>query len=128
MKIVAMIARLLLGAIFVFFGLNVYLQFLHPPPMPPGAMADFATVLMVTHYMHVVAIFQVVPGLLLLFNRYVPLALTLLAPVIFNILLTHTLMQPAGLPPGLVAVILWFLVFWSVRSAFAGLFQRKVEA
>jgi len=128
MKIVVMIARLLLGAIFVFFGMNVYLQFLHAPPMPPGAMADFSTVLMVTHYMHVVAIFQVVPGLLLLFNRYVPLALTLLAPVIFNILVTHTLMQPQGLPPGIVAMLLWLLVYWHNRSAFAGIFQRKVEA
>jgi len=67
-------------------------------------------------------------GVLLLINRYVPLALTVLAPILVNILLFHSLMQPSGLPPGLISVVLWFLVFASVRSAFAGIFQEKVQS
>jgi putative oxidoreductase len=126
MKIVAVIARLLLGAIFVFFGANLFLQFLPNPPMPPGPMKDFVMALAVTHYIHVVAFFQVSTGILLLINRYVPLALTFLAPVIANILATHFLMAPSGIPMALFVTLLWFLVFWRVRSAFSGLFQQKV--
>jgi putative oxidoreductase len=125
MKIAVMIARILLGAIFVFFGLNIYFHYLPAPPMPPSPLERFSTVMAETHYMHVIAVFQVVPGILLLFNRYVPLALTLLGPVIFNIILTHTLMQPQGLPPGIVTLLLWLLIYWRVRPAFAGIFQKE---
>ena len=67
-----------------------------------------------------VFLLQVMGGALLLANRFVPIALTLLGPVIVNILLYHTLMDPAGLPPGLVALALWLVVFYSARSAFRG--------
>ena len=66
-------------------------------------------------------------GILLLINRYVPLALTLLGPVVVNILIFHLLMLPSGLPIAGLTVVLWLLVFYPVRSAFAGLFQAKVE-
>ena len=88
MKITAVIARFLLGLIFLTFGLNGFL----------------------------------------LVNRYVPLALTLLGPIIVNILLIHILMLPSGLPLALVVTVLWIVVFLSVRSAFAGLFQQRVPA
>ena len=54
-------------------------------------------------------------------------ALTLLGPVIVNILLFHLALQPAGLPPGLLTAVLWFIIFYRVRQAFAGIFVRKVE-
>ena len=79
-----------------------------------------------TKYMWVVAAFEVVPGVLLLINRYVPLALALVAPVIVNILTFDVLMQPQGLAMGAVVAILWLLIFYRVRSAFSGLFQEKV--
>ena len=126
MKIVAMIARLLLGIIFLVFGSNIFLHFIPTPPMPPGTMADFSRVLADSHYIWVVGFFQVVPAILLLINRYVPLALTLLAPVIVNIDVTHILISPSGLPVAAVVTILWFLVFLRVRPAFAGIFQQHV--
>lgn len=126
MRIAALIARILLGLIFVFFGANIFLQFLPAPPPPANAFGQFQSALFVTHYIHVVGFFQVVPGLLLLINRYVPLALTLLGPVIFNIILTHVLMAPSGLPIAGLVTILWFLVFWAHRSAFTGIFQARV--
>ena len=109
MRIAATVARILLGAIFLFFGLNLMLHFLPAPPMPPGAVAQFFGVLNATHYIYAVAFFQVVPGVLLLVNRFVPLGLTLLAPVIVNILLTHLLMAPNGLPGAGFVTILWFI-------------------
>ncbi len=123
MKIAATIARYLLGIIFLFFGSNLLFHFLPNPPMPPGPMNDFSNALLVTHYIHVLGVFQVVPAILLLINRYVPLALTILAGVIINIDLTHLLMAPNGLPVAAVVTILWFLVFYQYRSAFYHLFR-----
>jgi len=128
MKIAATIARYLLGIIFVFFGSNILFHFLPNPPMPPGPMADFSSALSVTHYIHVVAFFQIIPGILLLINRYVPLALALLAPVIVNIDLTHILMAPSGLPVAALVTIFWLLVFLRVRDSFAGIFEPRTQS
>ena len=128
MKIVTMIARYLLGLLFAFFGANLLFHFLPNPPMPPGTVRDFMTVMGATHYLTVVGFFQFVPGILLLANRYVPLALTILAAEIVNILTTHFLVIHGQFPLPALAVILWILVFWRVRSAFTGIFQAKVEA
>jgi hypothetical protein len=70
---------------------------------------------------------QIIPAVLLLLNRYVPLALTVLGPVIVNILFFHLFMAPAGLPLALLVATLWIVVFRGVRSAFAGLFQQQVQ-
>ena len=127
MKIVVLIARILLGLIFVFFGSNLLFHFLPNPPLPPGPVKDFMTVMFATHYIAVVGFFQVLGGLLLLINRYVPLGLIILAAELVNILTTHILvMGGQGLPIPIVVVILWLVVFWSVRSAFAGILQPKV--
>ena len=71
--------------------------------------------------------FQLVAGVLLLVNRYVPLAVALLAPVIVNILSFHVLMAPSGLPLALLVALLWALLFVNVRPAFAGLLRSRLE-
>jgi putative oxidoreductase len=126
MKITAPIARWLLGLVFLAFGLNGFLHFI---PMPPasGVAGQFLGALFISRYLVVVFLLQLIPAALLLMNRYVPLALTLLAPIVVNILLFHLLMAPGGLPLALVVTVLWVLVFLSVRSAFAGLFQPRVQ-
>jgi hypothetical protein len=127
MKITIVIARFLLGLIFLVFGLNGFLHFI-PASLPSGTAGQFVGALFVSNYLVVVFLLQIVAAILLLTNRYIPLALTLLAPVIVNILLFHALMLPSGLPLALVATVLWFVVFLSVRSAFAGLWQQRVPA
>jgi hypothetical protein len=79
-----------------------------------------------TLYLHFVFLVQIVGGVLLLSGQFIPLALVLLGPVIINILLFHVSMQPSGLPPGLFATLLWFIIFYGVRRAFAGIFAQKV--
>ena len=128
MKITPVIARFLLGLIFLVFGSNGFLHFIPAPPPPAGAAGQFVGALFVSHYLVVVFLLQLIPAVLLLINRYVPLALTLLAPIIVNILLFHLLMAPSGLFLAIVVTVLWLLVFLSVRSAFAGLLQRRVPA
>jgi putative oxidoreductase len=81
-----------------------------------------------TKYFLVVGLCESIPGLLLLINRFVPLALTVLAAVIFNILLAGILMAPQGLPAGIVVAILWVIVFYRVRSNFAGLFEARAAS
>ena len=120
MKALIIITRSLLGLVFVVFGLNAFLHFIPMPP-PKGLAGDFLKVLFVSHYFYVVAILQIVGGALLLLGRFVPLGLTLLGPVIVNILLFHLFLEPAGLPlAGVVAVLALFLL-WVHRHAFAGL-------
>lgn len=82
--------------------------------------------LFASHYIYAIGFFQIAPALLLLANRYVPLALTVLAAVIVNIDLTHILMAPSGLPLAALVSILWLIAFYRVRSAFSGLFQQRV--
>ena len=122
MKIIVLIARILLGAIFVFFGSNLLFHFIPNPPMPPSPMKDLMTVLFSTHYIEVVGFFQVLGGLLVLINRFVPLGLIILAAEIENILTTHIFVAHGNglFPLPIVVVLLWLLVFWRVRSSFAG--------
>ena len=101
MKIAAVIARYLLGFIFVVFGLNGFLHFIKQPP-PTGLALQYFTVMSGSHIMTVVYLCQLVGGALLLANRFVPIALTILGPVIVNILLFHVLMEPGGIAPGLL--------------------------
>jgi len=84
--------------------------------------------LFVSHYLTLIFALQVIGGVLLLANRYVPLALAILAPVIVNILSFHALMAPSGLPLALFVTVLWALVFVHVRTAFAGLFHARFQA
>jgi putative oxidoreductase len=121
MKIATVIARVLLGLIFVVFGSNIFLHFIPMPPPSPGLVGDFTKALFLSHYLHVVAVFQIVGGLLLLIGRFVPLGLLLLAPVIVNIDLVHILMDPSGLPMASVISILLVFLVWRYRDAFAGL-------
>jgi hypothetical protein len=129
MKIAATVARYLLGLTFAFFGANLLFPFLPTPPMPPGPVKDFTTVLATTHYTAVVGFCQFVPGVLLLINRYVPLALTVLAAVIVNILTTHILVMHGGglFPAPIIVVICWILVFLRVRSSFNGIFEQRPQ-
>jgi hypothetical protein len=127
MKTVSAIARYLMGVIFLVFGLNGFLHFIPLPP-PSGVAGQFMGALYVSHFLWVIFAFQVIPGVLLLVNRYVPLALAVLAPVIVNILTFHVLMAPSGLPLALFVAVLWAVIFIDVRSAFAGLFQSRLQA
>ena len=125
MRTATLVARVLLGLIFLVFGQNGFLNFI---PMPPqtGLAGQYFGVLSISHYMVPVFLLQVVGGVLLLAGQYVPLALLLLGPIVANILLFHSLMAPSGLPLALVALALWLVVFSGVRSAFAGLFAQRV--
>jgi uncharacterized membrane protein YphA (DoxX/SURF4 family) len=121
MKTAFTIARILLGLLFTVFGLNGFLHFI--PMQPPAGLAgQYMGALFVSHYLVVVFLLQLIGGVLLLANRYVPLGLLLLGPVVVNILLFHSFLAPEGLPMAFLAALLWAIVFTGVRTAFAGVF------
>lgn len=125
MKIATLVARLLLGLIFVVFGLNGFLNFLSMGPMPTGLAGQFIGALIASHYFWVVAALQIVGGALLLVNRYVPLALVLLGPVIVNILLYHVFLNLSGMVIAIFVAILWGVVFYRHRQYFSGIFVQR---
>jgi putative oxidoreductase len=125
MKIAAMIARLLLGLIFVVFGLNGFLNFIPMGPMPTGLAGQFVGALIQSHHFQFVAAIQIIGGALLLVNRFVPLALVLLGPVIVNILAYHVFLNPTGIALAIVVAILWLIVFYSHRQYFSGIFVQR---
>ena len=127
MKIVALIARILVGLVFFVFGLNGFLYFIPVKTLPAGLAGDFLTILMQSRYVLFVSALQIAGGALLLINRYVPLGLTLLGPIIVNILLFHALMDRSGLPGAIVVAILWGIVAYRERQYFSGLFVRKTS-
>src|SRR5580692_8575913 len=127
MKTASTIARYLAGVIFLVFGLNGFLNFIPLPP-PGGIAAQFMGALFASHYLWVIFAFQIIAAVPLLVNRYVPLAVAVLAPVIVNILLFYALMAPSGLPFALFVAVLWAVIFVDVRPAFAALFQARVHA
>ena len=121
MKIATIIARVLLGLIFLVFGSNIFLHFIPMPEQKPSLATDFSKALMESHYVFVVGFLQVAGGLLILIGRYVPLGLTLLGPVIVNILLFHSFLEPTGLPIAIVVAVLALFLLWRYRTNFAGL-------
>jgi putative oxidoreductase len=125
MKIVTLIARLLLGLIFVVFGLNGFFNFLSMGPMPSGLAGQFIGAFIQSHYVWAVAALQVAGGALLLANRFVPLGLVLLGPVVVNIILYHVFLSLSGVGLAIVVVILWFIVFYAHRQYFSGIFVQR---
>lgn len=127
MKIATIISRSLLGIVFLTFGANKFLNFLPSPPVT-GAAAQFMGAMFATHYIFVVAACEVMGGLLLLTGRYAPLGLTLVGPVVVNILAFHTFMAPSGLPVALVVSTLALFLLWSHRENFSGLVKPVLAA
>ena len=118
MHLVSTIARYLLGFLFTVFGLNGFFHFLpQPPPTNPLALQYFGAV-SASHYLVLIFLLQLLCGLLLLAGRFVPLALTILAGIITNILLYHVTMDPKGIGPGILVTILWLLTFAEYRTSF----------
>jgi uncharacterized membrane protein YphA (DoxX/SURF4 family) len=126
MKIVVIIARILLGAIFVALGLNAFLHFL-PKQLPPGIAGQFVGAMFQSHYILFVSALEVISGALLLVNRYVPFALAILAPIIVNIIMFLLLLPPLGWQPGVLAAILWIILFIHYRKYFSAIFTQRAS-
>lgn len=125
MKIASPVARYLLGLMFTIFGLNGFLHFIHqPPPANPLAL-QFLGAVSASHFAGFFFAVQVIGGLLLLSGFFVPLALTLLAAELYNILAFHLTFSPESIAPALVTCVLWVLVFLPYRQSFQGMLSAR---
>lgn len=125
MKLLVNISRYLLGAMFLIFGLNVFFHFL-PMPTPPEAAGAFLGALFSTGYFfQMLGLVYVVSAILLLANSFVPLALLFLIAPIVNIIIFHLYLDPAGIGPGMIALVLELLLAWGYRDSFATVVSRK---
>jgi putative oxidoreductase len=125
MKIVSVIARYLLGLMFTVFGLNGFLNFIHQPPPANPLAIQFFIAISSSHFAAFFFVVQVIGGLLLLSGYFVPLALTLLAAELYNILAFHLTLAPASIAPALVASVLWVMIFLQYRGSFEGVLGAK---
>lgn len=123
MKYVIIIVRVLLGLMFAVFGSNAFLHFIPMPPME-GQAGAFIGALVSSGYIYAIAVLQVLGGLLLLLGgRFVPLGLTLLGPVIVNIVLYHIFLDTQGLPMAIGISIFALFLLWVYRFKFPAIFQ-----
>ena len=128
MKVASVIARYLLGLMFTVFGLNGFLHFIHQTPPANPLAIQFFVALSASHFAAFFFALQVLGGLLLLSGFFVPLALTLLAAELYNILAFHLTMAPDSIFPALVACVLWVLVFLQYRNSFNGVLAARPAA
>lgn len=129
-RYVPVVARFLLGAVFVVCGLNGFLNFIPAPsePMPAGAVA-FGGALMQTGYMMpFIKGTEVVAGAALLANRFVALALAVLAPIVLNIVAFHAFLAPSGLAVAVVVLLLQIRLAWAYRAVYAPMLSWRSRA
>lgn len=114
------VGRILMGLLFFVTGLNGFLNFIPQPKAPmPQAAADFAGALIKSGYLfRLVMTTQLLSGVLLLMNRFVPLALALLAPVVVNIVAFHVFLAPSGLGLAIFVLVLELYLAWAYRGAY----------
>ena len=125
MKATSAIARYLLGLMFTVFGLNGFLNFIRQP-LPTNPLAtQFLVAVSASHFAAFFFAVQLVGGLLLLSGYFVPLALTVLAGELYNILAFHLTLSPATIPQALVACVLWVLIYLRYRESFKAILAAK---
>ena len=122
MKIAALIIRVLLGLAFVASGVSVLLM--KSLPVMPGPAGAFMGALFSSHYLYAVKVFEIAGGVLLLSGRFAPLGLTLVGPVIVNIMFYDIFLDHTALPVGIVVSVLALFLLYYYRTAFAGIVAR----
>ncbi len=127
LRIATAIVRVLLGLMFLTFGLNGFLNFIPAPKDLPAEIVAVSTGLANGGYMAVVAATEIIVAVLLLINRFVPLALALLAPILVGILTFHIAIAPSTIGPGVVVTAMELYLAWAYRGAFRPMLRSKVS-
>jgi putative oxidoreductase len=126
MKLVIFAARLVMGLIFFVFGLNHLYMFIHGP-LPTGDALAMMMLMMGHKWFIVYGALEAAAGLMLLLNRFVPLGLTLLAAIGFNIALFTFTLEPNMAAMPIVLAILEIVLVYGYRASFAGIFASRAE-
>lgn len=127
MRHIAPIARILLGLVFLTFAVNYFVPFLPPPPPPPAGAMAFGGALAVSGLLTLVKAIEIIAAIALLSNRFVPLALAVLAPIIVGIVFFHTVLAPDGLAIAAGVLALELVLAWQYRAAYAPMLRARVS-
>ena len=127
MKFVIIGARVLLGLIFVVFGLNGFFHFIPNPEMNEAAGSLMGALVATGYFLMVVKAVEVAAGLMILTGRFLPLGLILLAPVSVHILLLHVFLDQGGLPIAIFIVLAQLFLAWAYRDSFSGILQANAK-
>jgi uncharacterized membrane protein YphA (DoxX/SURF4 family) len=120
-------ARILMGLVFFVFGLNGFFRFIPQPPPPAPALAFAMALIQSGYFFPLLKGTEVIVGILLLSNRFVPLALAAVAPIVVNILAFHLALAPAGVPLAIVILALELYLAWSYRKNYAPMLTAKAK-
>jgi uncharacterized membrane protein YphA (DoxX/SURF4 family) len=126
MKVATIILRILLGLVFLIFGINKLHTFI-PAPMPTGEAGAFIGALVSTKYWAIIGLLESVGGLFVIANRFVPLGLTILAPIIVNVFLYGLFFDNHGIPMAGAVTAVWLFLFWRYKNNFTPLFEAKAK-
>ncbi len=127
MQKAVMVARLLFGLVFTVFGLNVFVSFMPVPEMSEAAGSFFGALLGSGYLVPLLGVTELTAGIFLLAGVLVPLALTLLAPVVVNIVLFHVFLDPAGMPIAILVLVLEVFLAWAYRASFRGVLDLRAK-
>jgi putative oxidoreductase len=127
MKITVLVSRLLLGFLYLVFGLDYFFKFIpYQPPLHPGAAGIFKAGLVAAGYFYPLQkVIQIVGGLSLLTNWYAPFSAVVLFPISVNVFLFHTLLVPSGWLMGVLLLVPNLLLGWGYRDCYRGMFTAR---
>jgi uncharacterized membrane protein YphA (DoxX/SURF4 family) len=127
MKFAVIGARILLGLVFVVFGLNGFFHFIPTPEMNEASGSFMGALVATGYFMMVVKAVEVAAGLMILTGRFVPLGLIILAPVSVHILLLHAFLDQGGLPMAIFIILAQLFLAWAYRDSFSGVLQANAK-
>lgn len=126
MRMATIIFRILLGLIYLVFGLDYFLHFIPYQPMHTGAAADLKAGLIGTGYIYpMMKTIQIVGGISLIIDRYAPFSAVVLFPISLNVLLFHTILVPSGWLMGVFLMGPNLFLGYAYRNYYKGMFVRK---
>ena len=125
MKKAQLIIRILFGLMLVIFGLNKFLQFMPMPPMPEAAGEFMGALVKSGYILVIVAVIEVIAGVLLLINKYQALALIVVFPIILNAFLFHLFLDIAGIGGAFIAITMNVFLFFINKESYSALFKVK---
>jgi len=126
MKIATIISRILLGFLYLVFGLDYFLHFIPYQPNHTGKVAAFKEALVSVGYFYpMIKSIQIAGGISLLINRYAPFFAVVLFPISLNVLLYHTILVPSGWLMGVLLIVPNLFLGYAYRKYYSGMFVRK---
>ena len=126
MKKATLISRIILGFIYLVFGLDYFFHFIPYEPNHTGIVAAFKKALVDIGYFYpMIKSIQIVGGLSLLIDQYAPFFAVVVFPISVNVFLYHTILVPSAWWMGVLLIVPNLFLGYAYRKYYSGMFIRK---